>query len=147
MHIHHKSFFSMWSQSTNALWGIGPLGLEQGTDFIIGSPVPDSHTIVTEEAESLGLLVTCITSIALISFKSTLINKGFIDSQGSKYFQQGNGAAEAFSRGNHNNATLLKRATSLTNLTDNDESYIDIDSKDGNNKMKEAAGLGYIWPL
>lgn len=115
-----------------------PLGLEQGTDFLMeASELTESHAIVAEEAESLGLLVTVVTSIAVISCKALLISKGFIDPQGSKHFQQGDGASEAFSRGasgSSGSVMAMKRATSLSNM----------EASEGGSEVKTAntAGLG-----
>ena len=54
---------------------------------------------VVEEAESLGLVVACITGILMISAKPLFISRGWLGAKdGLNVLAQGSGQAEAFER-------------------------------------------------
>ena len=79
-----------------------PAGLEQGTDLLIDSTTIGASPFITtvlEEAQSLGLICTCITSVLVISLRPWLVSQGYTTQSGSKHLLQGSGNAEAFLRG------------------------------------------------
>ena len=54
---------------------------------------------VVEEAESLGLVVACVTGIIVISAKPLFISRGWLGAKdGLNVLAQGSGQAEAFER-------------------------------------------------
>ena len=71
---------------------------------------------VVEEAESLGLVVACITGIIMISAKPLFIYRGWLGAKdGLNVLPQGSGQAEAFERstGSKISGTSLTHTSSL----------------------------------
>ena len=95
--------YEYWKRSQGPpLYGVlVPAGLEQGTDLLLDSTTIGASPFITtvlEEAQSLGLICTCITSVFVISFRPWLASRGYT-TQTSKHLLQGSGSAEAFLRG------------------------------------------------
>ena len=66
-----------------------PAGLEQGTDLLIDSTTIGASRFITtvlEEAQSLGLICTCITSVLVISLRPWLVSQGYTHTKWQQAF-------------------------------------------------------------
>lgn len=149
---------SMGTEVVPPLYGVlVPAGLEQGTDLLIDSTTIGAQhfiTTVLEEAQSLGLICTCVISVVVISSRPWLVSQGYT-TQTSKHLLQGSGSAEAFLRGGGKSSPRLGGAgIGLARTSSATESLSELvrpggarDSGDSGGSssdgMKEGAEFGY----